>query len=139
MLGAPGDPAMQPLGTSSGYPYGGYAQPEERRVSVGWVVLVVLGLALAAALGYFGAKALIGNDNTNQPPATTAPPNTVPPTTAQPTTTAPPQTTATTRAPTTTRATTTTTRATTTTTQATTTTSGTAIPTSGVTVTTLAA
>jgi eukaryotic-like serine/threonine-protein kinase len=98
---------VPPGGTmGSGYPYGEYAEPGGRGVSVGWVIMVLLGLALAGAIGYFGARAI--GDLLDQPttptvtsftvPTTTVPPTTVPPTTAAPTT-APPTTAPPTTAP----------------------------------------
>jgi serine/threonine-protein kinase len=134
MLGA--SPAATPLGTAGGgYPYGGYPAPSERRVSFGWVVLVLLGLALAGALGYFGAKALI--DRSNEPPASTVPPSTAPQTTQQQTSSTQQQTSTTKRETTTTERSTTTTSTTTTTTTQPTSTSASASPSTGVTATTL--
>jgi eukaryotic-like serine/threonine-protein kinase len=138
MLGAAGTMQQPSVGAGSGYPYGGaYPLPGERRVSVGWVVLVLLGLALAGALGYFGAKALLNND-TGNPPATTAPPVTSAPTTSQQqTSSSAQQTTTSKRETTTTERSTTTTSTTTTTTTQPTSTSASASPSTGVTVTTL--
>jgi serine/threonine-protein kinase len=109
-----------------------YADPyddlgERPRSSIGWLVLVVLAIALAVLVGYLVMSRLTdtgaGTTETTGAPATTAAPTT--------------QTTpATTAAPTTTKATTTTSRATTTTSRATTTTSR-ATTTTSVTSTTL--
>jgi predicted Ser/Thr protein kinase len=96
-----------------------YAEPyeEERRASVGWIVVSLLALVAVGLAAFLITRSLTGNESPTQ---TTAPPTTaLPPTTA--TTRAP--TTATTREPTTTeRQTTTTERQTTTTTRETTTT-----------------
>jgi cytoskeletal protein RodZ len=67
-----------------------YAEPyeeEERRTSVGWIVVSLLALLVVGLAAFFITQALTGNDN---PTLTTAPPSTVA------------QTTATTEAPTTT-------------------------------------
>jgi eukaryotic-like serine/threonine-protein kinase len=71
----------------------GYAEPypeEERRTSVGWIVVSLLALVLVGLAAFFITRALTATDN---PTVTTAPPTTVAPTTA----TTQPQTTATTR------------------------------------------
>jgi serine/threonine-protein kinase len=94
----------------------GYAEPEEqRRMSVGWVVLSLLALVAVGLIAFLITRALTAQETptqtTVQTTATTAPPTTeqtttTPPTTEQ-TTTAPPTTKATTTAPTTTAPTTT--------------------------------
>jgi cytoskeletal protein RodZ len=93
-----------------------YAEPyeEERRTSVGWVVVSLLALVLVGLVAFFITRAVTGTDGgpqTTVTVATTAAPTTAAPTTAAPTTAAPttaPTTTApTTTAPTTTAPTTT--------------------------------
>jgi serine/threonine-protein kinase len=95
-----------------------YAEPyepyeEERRTSVGWVVVSLLALVLVGLVAFFITRAVTGtgtNTSTTLAPATVAPttaaPTTAAPTTAPPTTaptTAPPTTAPTTKAPTTTK------------------------------------
>jgi eukaryotic-like serine/threonine-protein kinase len=96
-----------------------YAEPyeeEERRTSVGWIVVSLLALVAVGLAAFFITQALTGNEN---PTLTTAPPSTV----AQTTTTTERPTTTTERPTTTTeRPTTTTERPTTTTEEPTTTT-----------------
>jgi predicted Ser/Thr protein kinase len=88
-----------------------YAEPyeEERRTSVGWVVVSLLALVLVGLVAFFITRAVTGTDG--GPQTTVAVPTTAVPTTAAPTTAAPttaPTTTApTTTAPTTTAPTTT--------------------------------
>ena len=94
-----------------------YAEPEEeRRTSVGWIVVSLLALILVGLAAYFITRALTGEET---PPATTVAPTTVPPTTptTQPTTTTERPTTTTERPTTTTERPTTTTEPPTTTTE----------------------
>jgi eukaryotic-like serine/threonine-protein kinase len=90
--------------------YGDYAEPaEERRTSVGWVVLSVLALVAVGLVAFLVTRAVTGTGNgttTTETTVTTAPTTTAPTTTA-PTTTAPTTTAPTTTAPTTTAPTTT--------------------------------
>jgi serine/threonine-protein kinase len=83
-----------------------YAEPyqEERRTSVGWVVVSLLALVLVGLVAFFITRAVTGTDGgpqTTLTVATTAVPTTAAPTTAAPTT-APTTTAPTTTAPTTT-------------------------------------
>src|SRR5512133_2028920 len=74
-----------------------YAEPyeeEERRTSVGWIVVSLLALVVVGLAAFYITKALTGTGTpaaTTVTVATTAPPTTAPPTTAPPTT-APPTT-----------------------------------------------
>jgi serine/threonine-protein kinase len=68
-----------------------YAEPieEERRTSVGWIVVSLLALVLVGVAAFFITRALTGNENptdTTVAVPTTAAPTTAPPTTAPPTT-----------------------------------------------------
>jgi eukaryotic-like serine/threonine-protein kinase len=69
-----------------------YAEPyeeEERRTSVGWIVVSLLALVVVGLAAFFVTRTLTRNDNpaaTTVTVATTAPPTTAPPTTAPPTT-----------------------------------------------------
>jgi eukaryotic-like serine/threonine-protein kinase len=73
-----------------------YAEPmeEERRTSVGWIVVSLLALVLVGLAAFFITRSLTGADTTDTTAATvpttvaptTAPPSTAPPTTAPPTT-----------------------------------------------------
>jgi eukaryotic-like serine/threonine-protein kinase len=70
---------------------GGYAEPyeEERRTSVGWIVVSLLALLAVGAAAFFITRALTGTDTptaTTVTVATTAAPTTAPPTTEPPTT-----------------------------------------------------
>jgi eukaryotic-like serine/threonine-protein kinase len=96
-----------------------YAEPyeeEERRTSVGWIVVSLLALVAVGLAAFFITQALTGNEN---PTLTTAPPSTVAPTTTteRPTTTTERPTTTTERPTTTTERPTTTTEEPTTTTE----------------------
>jgi cytoskeletal protein RodZ len=73
-----------------------YAEPEEeeRRTSVGWIVVSLLALVAVGLAAFFITRALTGNETptaTTVTVATTAAPTTQPPTT-QPPTTQPPTT-----------------------------------------------
>jgi hypothetical protein len=68
-----------------------YAEPyeEERRTSVGWIVVSLLALVVVGLAAFFVTRAVTRNDTptaTTVTVATTAPPTTAPPTTAPPTT-----------------------------------------------------
>jgi cytoskeletal protein RodZ len=70
---------------------GGYAEPyeEERRTSVGWIVVSLLALLAVGAAAFFITQALTNTDTptaTTVTVATTAAPTTAPPTTEPPTT-----------------------------------------------------
>jgi eukaryotic-like serine/threonine-protein kinase len=105
-----------------------YAEPyapyeEERRTSVGWIVVSLLALVVVGLAAFLLTRALADRDGTVETPTTTAPQTT--PTTQQQTTTTEEQTTTTEEETTTTeQETTTTDRQTTTTQQQTTTTAG---------------
>jgi len=97
------------LGGTGTARYGDYAEPEQRRMSVGWVVLSLLALAVVGLVAFLVTRAVTGPETattTTVAPTTTAPTTTAPTTTA-PTTTAPTTTAPTTTAPTTTAPTTT--------------------------------
>jgi serine/threonine-protein kinase len=83
------DPTAMLGGPVAADAYTDYAEPEEeRRTSVGWIVVSLLALVLVGLAAFFITRALTASDLTT---ATTLPPTTVPttqaPTTTQPTTT----------------------------------------------------
>jgi eukaryotic-like serine/threonine-protein kinase len=97
-------------GRTAGYGDYGYAEPaEQRRTSVGWVVLSLLALVAVGLVAYLVTRAVTGPETatTTTIAATTTAPTTTAPTTTAPTTTAPTTTAPTTTAPTTTAPTTT--------------------------------
>jgi eukaryotic-like serine/threonine-protein kinase len=108
--GAADQTAMLGGAGAAGYGDYGYAEPaEQRRTSVGWVVLSLLALVAVGLVAYLVTRAVTGPETatTTTIAATTTAPTTTAPTTTAPTTTAPTTTAPTTTAPTTTAPTTT--------------------------------
>jgi eukaryotic-like serine/threonine-protein kinase len=95
---ADADPTAMLGGTLAADRASRYAEPleEERRTSVGWIVVSLLALVLVGVAAFFITRALTGTGTTGTTVTvattaapTTAPPTTEPPTTERPTTTPP--------------------------------------------------